>query len=76
MIRERVMQIVSGVLEMPLEDVTEETAVENTANWDSLQHMNLIIALESEFRIKFSAEQIVSLLDVRSITSAIEALVS
>ncbi len=34
------------------------------ATWDSLNHMNLIVALEEEFNVRFSEEEINELLSL------------
>lgn len=37
-------------------DVTE-TSMDNHASWDSMAHINLILAIEQEFRISFTPEE-------------------
>ena len=60
----RVLKIVSQVMEVPLEQLNEESSPDTVKNWDSLKHMNLILALEEEFDVTFSDEEIVELLSV------------
>lgn len=38
--------------------LTEKTAANDVEGWDSLMHLNLIIALEKQFGIKFSTAEI------------------
>ncbi len=42
-----------AVFGVPQGDITENTSIDDIANWDSLRHMNLIVALEEEFCITF-----------------------
>lgn len=44
--------------------VNEETTAEDIEDWDSLEHINLVAAVEKEFGIKFSMGQIVSMKNV------------
>ena len=44
--------------------VTEATTSNDIADWDSLEHVNLIAAVEQEFHIKFNMEQVVSMKNV------------
>ena len=61
---ERVLRIVSQVMEVPVELLNGESSPDTVENWDSLRHMNLILALEEEFNINFSDEEIVEMLSV------------
>ncbi len=50
----RVQQIASDVL---LTDVTPESSPETVKSWDSVQHLNLILAVEEEYGFQFSPEE-------------------
>jgi len=68
----RVLKIVSQVMEVPLEQLNEESSPDTVKNWDSLKHMNLILALEEEFDVTFSDEEIVELLSVEIIVEVLK----
>ncbi len=61
MLKKRVFQIISQMMNVPLEQVHEHSSPETIAKWDSFQHMNLILALEEEFNIKFGDEEIMQM---------------
>ena len=42
----------------------EETTADDIEDWDSLEHINLIAAVEQEFGIKFSMGQVVAMKNV------------
>lgn len=65
--KERVIRIVSQVMGIPADQVTEQSSSQSMEAWDSLNHMNLILALEEEFGVQFSDEQIMRMLNVRAI---------
>ena len=44
--------------------VTEATTSNDIADWDSMEHINLIAAVEQEFHIKFNMGQVVSMKNV------------
>lgn len=54
-------KIFSEVLRIPVESVSDDTSPENTPQWDSVQAMNLVIALETAFDIRLSTREIVSM---------------
>jgi len=68
----RVLKIVSQVMEVHLEQLNEESSPDTIENWDSLKHMNLILALEEEFDVTFSDEEIVELLSVEIIVETLK----
>lgn len=70
---DRVVAVVSKIMGVPAEDVTSESSADTIAAWDSLRHMNLILALEEEFEISFDDEEIVELLTVGLIVETIRA---
>jgi len=41
--------------------LTESTTADDVEGWDSLMHLNLMIALEKRFRIRFSMAEIARL---------------
>jgi len=72
---EKVLNVVSQVLGIPVDTITDDSSPESIEAWDSLKHMNLVLALEEEFGIRFSDERIVAMLSVRSIKDAVAELV-
>lgn len=50
-----------------------ETTRENTETWDSLKHVELIFALEDEFCVEFSSEELSELNSVMQIAALIRA---
>lgn len=74
MVRDEVFKVVSDVLNVPLSQVNEESSPDTMAQWDSLQHMNLILALEEKFKVQFRENQIVDMLNVKSIVLAVEEI--
>jgi acyl carrier protein len=67
-IKDRVEQVVAGVLGAnPQPGVTAG----NIAAWDSLKHMNVILAVENEFDVEFDDED---LANTHSIELLVEAV--
>jgi len=66
-IENRTFQIVSDVLNIPREDVKMETSHDTVANWDSLNMINLLLALEAEFKVGLDIEDATDLVSVNDI---------
>lgn len=69
---ERVRIIVAGVLGLPAGEVRPDSSPDTLPVWDSLQHMNLVLALEREFGLQFTPEEIEELLSVELAAALVE----
>ena len=56
---DRIKKVMSDVFNVDVSLINNESSPDNIENWDSLKHMNLIVALEEEFEIEFDDEEIV-----------------
>ena len=52
---EKITKIISGVLGVKIDANASQTTCEK---WDSLQHLNIIVALEDAFDLSFEPEEI------------------
>ncbi|MEO6430619.1 MAG: acyl carrier protein, partial [Nitrosospira sp.] len=69
---ERRTRVVMGkVLQIPPQDISVDASRETLAAWDSLKHMNLILALEDEFGVEFNDQEIAG---INSLNLLLEAL--
>jgi acyl carrier protein len=68
---DRVRGIAADVLEVPLTQVTPDSSPETLETWDSVHHLNLVLALEQEFNLQFEPEEIDQLDNVGEIVTVI-----
>jgi acyl carrier protein len=68
----RVQGIVADLFSIPVGQITLETSSDTIKNWDSLQHLNLVLALEQEFGLQFAPEEIEKLMSVQSIIGLVD----
>lgn len=71
MIEDRVYEIFSTVMGVSKENLNKNISAELIEEWDSVQHLNLILSLEEEFNIKFTPEEIQELLTLEKIINKI-----
>ena len=69
---DRVRSTFSDVFQVPLEQVLPDSSPDTIPNWDSLQHLNLVLALEQEFNVQFTPEEIEQLLSVELVAALLE----
>jgi acyl carrier protein len=70
---ERVRSIAADIFHMPRGRITLNSSAENIEAWDSLQHLNLILALEQEFDLQFEPEEIEKMNSLEQIIRVLEA---
>ena len=53
--------------------VTPETNSDTIEDWDSLEHINLVVAIEKAFGLKFSMDEVTGMKDVGEMVEIIKA---
>lgn len=66
-----VRQTVAEVFLVDEAQVSAESSPESLPAWDSLGHLNLVLALEQRFSIMFDPEQVPQLTTVQALADAI-----
>ena len=68
----QVQTLMADVFEADLSEVTNETQFGDLPKWDSMGHMDLMVALESGFGIEINADSIRDLVTVEAILAQID----
>ena len=69
---DNIIKLIADSLEVSENQITEDTAIGDIPEWNSLGHIIIISNLEKEFSINFDPEIIMDLEDVSDIVAAIE----
>jgi len=64
---ERLKSVLSNVLNIKADTITDETSPDNVDLWDSLVGLMLVTELEGRFNIKFSMDEVVAIKNVGDI---------
>jgi acyl carrier protein len=59
----KLKQVLADVFKIDIQTINDETSVDNVEKWDSLNHLNLVLALEDAFDISFTEEQTIEILN-------------
>jgi acyl carrier protein len=68
----RVQGILADLFSIPVAQILPETSSDTIKSWDSLQHLNLVLALEQEFGLQFAPEEIEKLTSVETIVGLLD----
>jgi len=58
---DRFFQVLSSILNVGRESLSPQSSRDSLDEWDSIKHMYVVLALEEEFRIEFSDDEIANL---------------
>ena len=70
---ERVRAVAADVLGVPAARLDARASAETIESWDSLQHLNLVLALEQEFGVQFEPEEMERMTSVGRVVELLEA---
>jgi acyl carrier protein len=62
-------EVIKNVLDV--DSVSENDSMQTIKSWDSLRHLNLVMAIEERFGITFDPDEIPELTSVRKISESI-----
>ena len=71
---EQVRQIAADLFDVPVDEIQPATSRDDLSQWDSLQHVNLVIALEQTFDLQFTPEHIEQMLSIELIAMLVGEL--
>ena len=65
--------MLAEVLKLSASAITDELAMGNTEAWDSLKHMELVVAIETGYGLELSFDEIVAMKSVGDIRRVLAA---
>ena len=71
---DRLHRVLSQVLGVPAEEINDDSSPDTLPHWDSASHINLIVAIEGEFKISLTPEHAMEMLSVKLIRMILEEI--
>ncbi len=68
----KLKQVISDILEVDVNNINESSSSDNIEQWDSLSHIKLVMAIEAEFNVKLTPEDMMDMLSVKLIKVILE----
>jgi len=75
-IEKRVKKVMADIFSLPVDQIGPEFSVKTSDLWDSAHHINLIIALEQEFKVKLPDDAVVIMFDYQAVLNTVNGVVS
>ncbi len=60
--RERIKQVMARTFQVSVTEIPDDASIDEFSAWDSLGHLEFMLALEMEFAVSISTEDILELL--------------
>jgi acyl carrier protein len=73
---QQVRSIASDIFSVPADKITAESSPETIENWDSMQHLNLVLAIEEKFGVQLEPENIEQMKNIGAVAALVEKLQS
>lgn len=70
---EKLQAVIADTLKVPVAKITLQTRDEDLAAWDSLGHVNLMMAVEQTFDVEMDVEDFPTLTSVQAITDYLKS---
>jgi acyl carrier protein len=69
---DEIKYVIADTLQIPVEAVADDSSPASLPQWDSLGHLDLVMALENYFKVKFTLDEIIELQNVAIIRELIQ----
>jgi acyl carrier protein len=69
---ELVRNVASDIFGIPADKITAESSPETIERWDSVQHLNLVLALEEKVNVQFEPEDIEQMKNIGAVATLVE----
>jgi acyl carrier protein len=61
---DRLRRTIAAALNVAADELSEESSPDTIAAWDSLNHLNIVMAIEGEFDVALSADDVMEMRNV------------
>ncbi|NTV29680.1 MAG: acyl carrier protein [Candidatus Omnitrophica bacterium] len=68
----RIKQVMSQVLGVDASRIDDQTSPHTLKEWDSLQHVTLVLALQEEFGLEFSHDEVLAMMSFTGIRDTLK----
>ena len=71
-----VKKIISEIVDIPINDIPDNASPNIINEWDSMNHLKIILSIEEEYNIKLTKDEIISMINTEIIVRIIETYIS
>ena len=64
-------QLLADVFGVGVDEITDDASIDTIDPWDSLKHLNMVLALEERFAVSFTEQETVEILNYELIRATL-----
>ena len=68
----KIKDIIASVFAIDRKEVADDASTDTIENWDSIRHMNLVVALEEEFGVEFDDDELIDMVNYKIIVATMK----
>ena len=69
---DELIELIAEVIDVPKEEIDENTGPESMPEWDSLAHLCIVAAVEEKYKIKIEMNQIILISNIKDLVKLIK----
>ena len=69
--KDKLRDILAEAIELELDELTDESSPDNTPEWDSFAHMNMVAEVEKAYNIKLTLEEVIEMQSLSKIAEVV-----
>jgi len=69
---QKLMAILSRILEIDVSEIVDETSPNNVKKWDSFNMLNMVLEIEREFNVQFDLDEVIAVTCVRDLKGTLK----
>tara|TARA_B100001121_G_scaffold263513_1_gene244394 strand:- start:292 stop:528 length:237 start_codon:yes stop_codon:yes gene_type:complete len=67
----QIISLISKILNLKVSQLNQKSSAKNIKNWDSMNHVKIIVGLEKEFKVKINTSVAMELDSIKKIVNFI-----
>ena len=72
-IEEKIKFVMAAVFGVNVDEINDESSPHTIRSWDSMKHINLVVALEQEFGVELEDDEIEAMVSYPVVSATIQA---
>ena len=69
LLEKQIISLISKILTLKVSQLSQKSSAKNIKNWDSMNHVKIIVGLEKEFKVKINTSRAMELDSIKKIVN-------